>query len=511
MSFLFTPRFFRLAVVVLTMTGSFSLRAFDAEIIGLTAMRRERPTITGVGIPVAQPEGQESTNAWQVSPDVNPSAYFTWTSDLGTATNYPNTVGVVSTHANGVAYNFHAGGAISPGVPRVDSYDADYFFNTIVVNQQPITGQVINQSYIFDGATSPVDLVFDAYAARYNVLFVSGMNNIPDVPHAPGSAYNGLGVGFLNPTAQSSIGPTSDGRAKPDLVAPSCCSSFSTPQVAGGAVLLLQAAGANDGGPGTASIATNSTVIKALLINGAVKTTNWTNGVTRPLDARYGAGVLNLYNSDRQLRGGRRTASATNNVPAGNPHPPTVNTNNLASLRGWDFSSIQSTLLNDRVAHYYVNLPTNSAGYSATATLVWKKGATTLTNLDLFLYDTRGNTQVLSSISTVDNVEHLFIPNLPSGRYDLQVFKPGGLGQFGSESYALAFDFAPARLTASLAGASLVLSWPASPAGFTLQSSPSLSPVAWQAVTQESVLSNALNTVTLPATAAAQFFRLARF
>ena len=355
------------------------------------------------------------------------------------------------------------------------------------------------------------DRATDGYASTYNVLFVSGVNNAPDTPPAPGTAYNGIGVGTISANTPSSVGPSSDGRAKPDIVAPHfCCTSFSTPLVAGAAVLLLQAGAANDGGAGTASIATNSTVVKALLLNGAVKTTNWTNGVTRPLDARYGAGVLNIYNSDRQLRGARHIATATNNVNVGGAHPPTSDTNNVRSLRGWDFSSIQSSLLNDRVSHYYFNLPTNCAAYSATATLVWKKGTGPLKSLDLFLYDTRTGALVQSSISSVDNVEHIFVARLPAGRYDLQVLKRGGLSESGGEDYALAFDFSPVQLTIGRSK-SVVVSWPASPAGFTLQAAPSLnSPLVWQSVTNESALSNGMNTVTLPTASVQQFFRLFR-
>jgi hypothetical protein len=281
--------------------------------------------------------------------------------------------------------------------------------------------------------------------------------------------------------------------------------------VAGAAALLLQAATANDGGAATSAIATNSSVIKALLLNGAVKPTNWTNGVTRPLDARYGAGVLNVYNSDMQLRGGRRMAVATNSVSVGGPHPPTSDTNNVASLRGWDFSSIQSAVLSDRIAHYNFDLPTNAAAYSATATLVWKKGFGALTNLDLFLYDTRSNTLVARSTSVVDNVEHLFIPRLPAGRYDLQVLKRG-VALIGSESYALAFDFSPVALTIVRSGSHVTAAWPASPAGFTLEGASSLGapPGAWQLVDGQAVLSNAMNTVTFPASSSARFLRLVR-
>ncbi len=505
-----------MGMALLVFTSLASLRAIDSETIGLTALRRERPTITGAGIPVAQPEGQEGPNAWEVPQFVNFSVAFTWTSDLGTSTNYTNTVGTFSAHAFNVGLNFYGvfgdEVGVAPGIPIVDNYDAGYYINAIIISNQPTRAQVINQSFIINSVPSTtIDPLYDNYAVMYNVLFVSGMNNIPDQPYAPGTAYNGLGVGFFRPDALSSVGPTSDGRCKPDLVAPHfCCTSFATPQVAGGAALLLQAGTANDGGSNTASIATNSAVVKALLINGAVKTTNWTNGVTRPLDARYGSGVLNVYHSDRQLRGGRRPAIATNSVTMGAAHPPTAHTNNVASLRGWDYSSLQSPATKDGVAHYYFNLPTNDGPHSVTATLVWKKATGPLANLDLFLYDTRSNTLVLASTSSVDNVEHLFIPKLAAGRYDLQVLKHSTIPP-GAENYALAFDFTPLNLTIARSDTKAVVSWPASPAGYLLQSAPSLTaPISWQTLATNSVLSNGMSTVTLPVAEPMQFFRLFR-
>jgi hypothetical protein len=79
------------------------------------------------------------------------------------------------------------------------------------------------------------------------------------------------------------------------------------------------------------------------------------------------------------------------------------------------------------------------------------------------------------------------------------------------QSYGLAFDFSPVQLAAGLSGTNVVVSWPASPAGFTLQAATTLNaPVTWQNLAAtNSILSNAMNTVTLPATSA-QFFRLFR-
>jgi hypothetical protein len=499
--------------VLLGMASHVSAYVLYPETIGLTAMRRERPGITGAGIYVAQVEGEESPGAFEVDASIAPSVQFVYTSTLGSSSNFPNSVGSVSIHASTVGFDFYGAAAgIAIGVPRVDNYEVNYFINSIVTPKAWIPSRVVNQSYtITEIPSTTIDPIFDSYAARYNVLFVSGMANEPVQPYAPGTCYNGIGVGIFSTNNFSSVGPTTDGRAKPDMVAPEpSYSSLSTPHVAGAATMLLQAAAANDGGAGTAQMATNSAVIKALLMNGAVKMPGWTNGPARPLDARWGAGALNMYNSDLQLRGSRWSPIALSSVTTNAPHPPTADPNSIGSLRGWNSDVIASTATQDRVAHYYFSLPTNSAAYSATATLVWKKGSGVLTNLDLFLYNTANNAFVTNSISTVDNVEHIFIPNLPAGRYDLQVFKTGGTNP-GAETYALAFDFSPAKLSVARSSTNAVVSWPASPAGFVLQSTSTLTPpITWQDVPVSSFLSNAMNVVILPASSSMQFFRLFR-
>lgn len=490
--------------------------AYDNELIGHTALRREHPALNGAGVRVGMVEAAFPGNAFEVNPGdplvTQPVSLFTWRSTGNTATSYPNSAGTESWHANAVAGVFFGlTYGMATSVSHVVNYEANFFYNSIVQGNSNVLDQVINQSFIFDGLTVPqqglVEADYDAYAVAHNVLIVSGVNNANDSPPAAGTGYNGIAVGRLD--GGSSIGPNWDGRAKPDIVAPEGTTSTATPLVSGAATLLLQAAVSNQGGVGTAASATNASVLKALLLNGAVKPTNWTNGVTRPLDARYGAGVVNVYNSDLQLRGQKRAASYTNSVTITSAHLPAGVSNVVPSLRGWDYASIQSTTPNDRVAHYIFDLPGASAAYSATATLVWKKGSGTLRNLDLFLYNADNSTLVTNSVSGVDNVEHLFIPRLPAGHYDLQVFRQGGAGQSGTVDYALAFDFAPAKLAVARAGSDLVVSWPASPAGFILQSAPSLnSPINWQNVVAPSFLSNTMNNVTLPSSSSMQFFRL---
>jgi hypothetical protein len=180
-------------------------------------------------------------------------------------------------------------------------------------------------------------------------------------------------------------------------------------------------------------------------------------------------------------------------------------------LRGWDHDSIDSTIINDRVHHYVFVLPEEGARYSVTATLVWKRpGPGPLKNLDLFLYDARSNL-VASSRSTVDNVEHLFVPDFSPGRYDLQVLKRGGIGEFGSESYALAFDFAPAHLAIERQEESVTVAWPINQAGFLLQAAEDLNPpIVWASNAAPVFVTNGVNKVTVPASNPARYFRLLR-
>ncbi len=69
----------------------------------------------------------------------------------------------------------------------------------------------------------------------------------------------------------------------------------------------------------------------------------------------------------------------------------------------------------------------------------------------------------------------------------------------------------PPRLQASLTSTQLILSWPASVTGFSLQSAASLSPpVNWQPVSATANLVGDRNTVTVSLPLASQFYRLAR-
>ena len=494
--------------------GCVPLRATGLDQIGVTLLRAMTTNVDGSGIRVAQPEAPDGGN-WEINPASSlvqqPVSRFTFTSDLGSTTNFPNALSGISGHANNVAEHFYGlTNGVATNVAHIDNYDADFFINNYIVNLLPIPDAVVNQSFTWGAVPvsfqQELDSIYDDYAAAYGTLFVSAVCNgfINPQVSPPGTAYNSISVGAYG--GDSSIGPTQDnGRCKPDLTAPSDETSYSTPQVAGAAALLMQAALRGDGG--NTNDASDLRVIKALLLNGAVKPADWTNSNSSPLDARYGAGVLNVFNSYEQLAGGEQTFGATNLNSLGTAHPPVAATNTISATSGWDAEIIFSSATNSAVNHYFFNV-TN--GF-VTATLVWNRqfGATNINDLDLFLFNAANSNLVACSTSRVDNVEHIFAPHLAAGRYDLQVVKNGGTNVVSdAEIYALAFAFAPTKLNLARAGTNAVLTWPVYPAGFCVEATTHLASPTWSTNNFSAALTGSTNILSVPMTNATQFFRL---
>jgi hypothetical protein len=165
------------------------------------------------------------------------------------------------------------------------------------------------------------------------------------------------------------------------------------------------------------------------------------------------------------------------------------------------------------VNHYLFNITGNS---TLTSTLVWERQLeqSTVNNLWLFLYNATNGTLEASSVSTVDNVQHVYIPHLPPGKYDLEVVTYGANSVTLSETYALAFQFysmsAP-TLTISVSGGVDTVSWPWSPTVYILQQTSSLSaPISWSNVTSPEWITNDVVLTTVTNSASTAFFRLVR-
>ena len=522
----------RKAALILFLTGFFvvPLCASNLDTVGVTLLREVTTNVDGTGIFVAQPEaGYDQVTNWEVSPVAisRPIGFLTFISSNGSTTNFPNSLSSESGHADSVAGNFYGmPDGVATNVAHVDNYDADYFYGSIITSPTPpnINDPVVNQSFIFtesDGSHATVsdeqaiDSAYDDYAAQFNTLFVSGAGN-GGVVNPPATCYNGIGVGVSD--GSSSYGPTIDnGRCKPDIIAPDGATSFSTPFVAGAAAVLMQAGLRGDGGSDTNSAADIRTV-KALLLNGAIKPPGWTNFPPEPLDTNYGAGVLNVFNSYEQLAGGKHGYIVSATVPIGNAHPPTGDTGTISALNGWDFDTNTSDIFDDAINHYYFNVTnaSDNATFTATATLVWNRqqSQTNINNLDLFLYNCANSNLVACSTSLVDNVEQVFVPQLPQGRYDLQVWKAGGIPDLtivsSSETYALAWEFFSVPLNIVPSGTNAALTWPLYPAGFVAESTTNLiSPIVWSTNNlPPPVFTNNQNCILLGATNEDEFFRL---
>ncbi len=450
--------------------------------IGLPQLLAANSGLTGAGVTVAQVEAPLSGGDY-FEPTISQTGVspliFTFVNGSGTVSTAQNT-SEESGHATYVGQLFYGtSGGISPGISQIYVFDANDAYlamangNTLIPTGDTIAPAVVNQSFVFPGENAYgiqyLDSLYDNYAAAHNTLFVSaigdggssyatGTSPVSYV-NPPADAYNGIGVAALN--GGSGVGPTYDGRSKPDITAPGSYTSYTTPIVSGAATLLIQAGDNGIGGAGTQSAATDIRTVKALLLNGAVKPTGWTNSYTvnsgvitynaptafsrTPLDPRYGAGVVNVYNSYEQLAAGEHTYSttATQAVDAAPVYATTAGPVET-SLTGWNLATITSGTSFDAAQHYLFNLPgTGGNSYDLTATLTWNRqvNQTAINNLSLYLMSA-GGSELAGSFSTIDNVQQLTVSNMAPGSYDLQVIKLGGTSIVSaSETYALAFNF----------------------------------------------------------------------
>ena len=327
------------------------------------------------------------------------------------------------------------------------------------LNGNPV--EVITLSIGMDGNTAGTDqwsLALDHIVnTNGRTVTVAAGNDGPGIGTLnglPTGAYNVITVGATgdtngNPSQDYSVladfssrGPTSDGRCKPDIVAPGSVihlptlnngwadgdgTSFATPLVAGGAALLIDMG--QDLG-----YSTDPKVIKSVLLNSADKLDGWNQTPTRPLDYGQGAGQMNLRSAGRQYQFAEKDPGVVSGI-------------------GWD----RQTLAHNEEKLYTmdVDLP---AGAMVTATLTWDRIVATdredvkkviysldhLDDLNLQLYRQDDPLRaVAASVSTVDNVEHVYYTVPQAGRYLIGV-EMSGAGAGDSETYGLAWRVTPA-------------------------------------------------------------------
>ncbi|MGA0369484.1 MAG: S8 family serine peptidase [Kiritimatiellia bacterium] len=272
---------------------------------------------------------------------------------------------------------------------------------------------------------------FSYYDETGTGVLVSGVRAAVDLA-APGqdivsAYYDGQSGGNNSTLTGSTAGTGAD-----NLYSSVSGTSFAAPIVAGGAALVTSAAKTLEDLSGNAD-ATQSVVVKSLLLTGADKTDGWDNGQTltqvngdavqvtsQSLDWDAGAGRMNLDRTfDIQVNGQTDVAGFT--------------LGNLGSVdvRGWDYGAVRLGLSNE-----YILDGTLDGNSTLTSTLSWLRNRewdevnitvadVAQADLNLSIWQLDDNldftTQVARSESQYNTVEHLSFTLPETGRYGIRI------------------------------------------------------------------------------------------
>ena len=362
-----------------------------------------------------------------------------------------------SNHATGISTQFFGNySSTAPGANVVVHYEAGNWLTSqlhYTTNAEPELPlfRVQNHSWVFSSTNVNEDLSalrrLDWQIENSDMTAVVGANNAASLsqsahPRLLIHAYNAIGVGRSD--GYHSRGTTSTygaGRFKPDIVATHdtlISSSRSTAMVSSAAAMLHEVVAGTD--------AAKSETLKAMLLAGATKQefagfidtmpqsgggplrnvlNPWDRTPTRPLDDILGAGELNVYNSYLIQLGGQY---------AGSQAAPTV----AAGSYGWDYQDHKNDSAVGDI-YYSFEIADGSTAEELSIILAWNTKVTDLNSepgtftpdtddsvqdLNLELFDSSGaflGNLLDQSISTVDNVEHIYQTNLGAGTYTLKV------------------------------------------------------------------------------------------
>jgi hypothetical protein len=365
-----------------------------------------------------------------------------------------------SGHATTVGRYFYGNQlSIAPGVDTIDCYEAGDW-----IGKQPLisSSRVVNHSWVGDGDPDSVSdflRVVDRLVDTHEVIEMAGLQNSPtSKPPILGSAFNVITVGRSDGVHSRGSTPLVDSyaddvyeavRTKPDLVAPLNRTSYTTAVGSSAAALLIDFAH-NNGNLSHGSTwiwngrsyqqvynAERTEVIRALLMAGADRFTPCNcnkylgdyraasgDHAANGLDARFGSGQLNIYNSYHILAAGEHGSGSIN-------------------IRGFDYNPSFGGV--DFVSYSF----TGDGNHSRLCvSLVWNLKVLSnhhahLYDLDLALYDvTEAPAEVASSRSEWENTENLWVPLAAGRQYELRVERAPGQGSFAWD-YGLAWRMIP--------------------------------------------------------------------
>lgn len=374
------------------------------------------------------------------------------------------------TFANSKTTYVTSAGNEGPASNTVGSPGSSY--NTITVG-------ALGSANAFDSVASfssraPQDF---GYFTSGTYVTVPGVRAAVDLA-APGASLTSAFYGGQNGGNNTSLDGSVDEGSSPTAYSSSIAgTSFAAPIVAGGAALVASAAKTLT--PLVSNTdASQSMVVKALLLTGADKTSGWNNGqanvtvggttflqTTQSLDWAAGAGRMNLDKTfDIQVNGQTDVTGTTGLL-------------GTVEKTGWDYGGAVLGTNND-----YVIGDILAESSTLTATLSWMRVrefdgsslyeyAQADLGLSVWALDENDNftTLVAQSASEYNTVEHLSFALPAWGRYGLRVeydsntFDNTG-GQWGTvsfpQTYGLAWTAVPEPATVVLAGiAAAITTW----------------------------------------------------
>ncbi len=416
---------------------------------------------TGAGVNVSQVEALYTVNGVQTfMPDASDTEFLG--KNLVDRSGAP--AGVYSEHATSVGRWFYGNqSSISPGITDVDVYDATKWLGTGflrtagVMGPQPwaSTARIANHSWVGSGDAFNAERLqrLDWVIDRDEFIQVVAVNNGPPNQPLLANAFNVISVGRSDGGhATGSVAVDNiytAGRTRPDVVAPNNVTSTTTPGVAAAVAILVEWGHANAGlstdpvsqpvtnrAGATVRNAERSEVIRAAILAGASRQTRNTvapditdyrllaaNQTANGLDARFGAGQLNVLNSYLVINAGEQNSLEDEAAGAG-----------AVAATGFDydprFGGYAGT---NATATYYLPVPATSGRLAAA--LVWNlkiaggtaaifSGTATLYDLNLELFDVTDAANwvsVGSSASTNENTENLWLPLTGGRKYALRV------------------------------------------------------------------------------------------
>lgn len=413
-------------IVLLLLLAATALRADTADytdLIGYTELRKEfgKELPDGSGIPVAHVEFiRKNTWAAESKGELSHISFIY----------HPEKPEAFSSHANHVGGLFYGSKSLVPGVRTVHAFRSPEWQAAMSyrLNRPPSKSPWRIENHSWGGTSGSKvgdrQLIgrLDYRIANHNLLACVGLDNKTGrMWPLLANSYNSITAGAA--TGRHNRGGTTlfaTGRMKPDLVAPLRFTSLAVPVVSAAATLLI----AHCDESREAADGSNPPVVKALLMAGATKDSfpEWTNSPTRPLDEIHGAGNLNVYHSYNILVAGKHV-------------PGKLDTGRSA---GWDWNTVPPS---GEGHQYPFTVAANSEG-TLSAVLAWNAqplpGIDRLGYLSWLHYDyhldnlalrlrkvdeaKEAGREVASSISRIDNIQHIYLTGLAPGNYALEVF-----------------------------------------------------------------------------------------